>query len=194
MRYETIENEKIPKIGFGTWTIGGRNSPDPTNDERLLVALRSALDLGYTLFDTAERYAAGHAEELLGQAIREMRIARQTLFITSKVSEDHLGYDEMLRSCESSLRRLKMDYLDLYLIHWPKEGMKLQETFQALNRLVREGTVRHLGVSNFDLSLLIQSVRLLTPNFLPIKCPTVLQIEPMPRMGYWNTARKMGFC
>jgi diketogulonate reductase-like aldo/keto reductase len=160
MRYETVHNKNIPKIGFGTWQIGGQRIADPANDQQSLMALRSALELGYTHFDTAEGYAAGHAEELLGQAIREMGVPRDTLFITSKVSPDHLQYNDVLRCCENSLHRLGMDYLDLYLIHWPMVGMKLQETFRALNMLVRDGKVRHLGVSNFKLKLLKQAAAL----------------------------------
>jgi diketogulonate reductase-like aldo/keto reductase len=160
MRYESIHDISIPKIGFGTWTIGGRGSPDPAEDSRSLAALRSALELGYTHFDTAEAYAAGHAEELLGQAIRSAGLARETLFITSKVSPDHLDYEQVLRACENSLRRLGMDHIDLYLIHWPKLGMDLAEAFRALNKLVADGKVRHLGVSNFNLKLLKQSVGL----------------------------------
>ncbi len=154
MRTETVNNVRIPKIGFGTWTIGGDNTPEPSRDARSLTALHSALELGYTHFDTAEAYAAGHAEELLGRAIREGGAARETLFITTKVSPEHLEFNEVLHSCESSLRRLGMDYLDLYLIHWPRRGMNLAEAFRALNKLVKDGKVRNLGVSNFDLALL----------------------------------------
>ena len=160
MRTETIHNIQIPKIGFGTWTIGGRDDTDRASDEFYLQALRSALELGYTHFDTAEAYASGHAEELLGQAIQNMGVPRETLFVTSKVSPEHLKYDDVLRCCENSLRRLGMDYLDLYLIHWPKMGMKLEESFRALNKLVQDGKVRFLGVSNFNLKLLKQSVAL----------------------------------
>lgn len=160
MRYETIYNLQIPKIGFGTWTIGGQHTADLTCDEQSLFALRSALDVGYTHFDTAEMYAAGHAEELLGKAIREQGLPREALFITSKVSASHLKYEEVLSCCENSLRRLGMDTLDLYLIHWPKLGMKLEEAFRALNKLVQMGKVRHLGVSNFNLKLLKQAVAL----------------------------------
>ncbi len=160
MRYETIRNLAIPKIGFGTWTIGGENNAETAQDARSLAALRSALELGYTAFDTAEMYAAGHAEELLGQAIRTARLNREALFITSKVSPEHLGYEQVLRSCETSLRRLGMDYVDLYLIHWPRRGMNLVEAFRALNKLVTDGKARHLGVSNFDLKLLEKSVAL----------------------------------
>ena len=157
MKYEAIHSLQLPKIGFGMWTIGGEGTADQTLDVRSMAALRSALELGYTHFDTAEYYAAGHAEELLGQAIRESGMAREALFITSKVSPEHLKYEAVLRSCEDSLRRLGMDFIDLYLIHWPKVGMKLEDAFRALNNLVKDGKVKHLGVSNFNLKLLKQS-------------------------------------
>ncbi len=157
MKYETIHNLTLPKIGFGTWKIGGESSPNPAWDSQSLTALRSALEIGYTHFDTAEYYAAGHSEELVGRAVRESNTKRENLFITSKVSPEHLNYDDVFKSCESSLRRLKMDYIDLYLIHWPGRGMKLEKTFPALNKLVRDGKVKHLGVSNFNLKLLKQS-------------------------------------
>src|SRR5260221_6673002 len=157
MRYETVHNLSIPKIGFGTWKIGGGSNADPRTDSVSTAALRSALEIGYTHFDTAEMYAGGHAEELIGQVVREMRIKRETLFITSKVMPSHLQLEQVLGSCENSLRRLQMDYIDLYLIHWPQVGMKLEDTFRALNKLVRDGKVKHLGVSNFNLKLLKQS-------------------------------------
>jgi len=157
MKYETIHNLTLPKIGFGTWRIGGETSPDPTTDPASTTALHSALKIGYTHFDTAEYYSGGHAEELLGHAIRETKIKREDLFITSKISPEHLNYDDVFKSCENSLHRLQMDYVDLYLIHWPRMGMKLEETFRALNQLVRDGKVKYLGVSNFNLKLLKQA-------------------------------------
>jgi len=175
MKFETIHGLQIPKIGFGCWTIGGESTADPAQDARSLAALHSALELGYTHFDTAEYYAAGHSEELVGRAIREAGIAREAVFITSKVSPSHLKYDAALRSCENSLRRLGMDYLDLYLIHWPEQKMNLPETFRALNQLVRQGKVKHLGVSNFNLKLLkeaqaVSETPLLT-NQVPYSLP-----------------------
>jgi diketogulonate reductase-like aldo/keto reductase len=158
MKYETVHGVTLPKIGFGTWSLGGGSTADPSLDAASLAALRAALEVGYTHFDTAEYYAAGHCEELVGRAIRESRIDRARLFITTKVSPEHLSHDDVLKSCENSLRRLKMDYMDLYLIHWPPRSLsKLDEAFPALNKLVREGKVKHLGVSNFNLSLLKQS-------------------------------------
>ena len=158
MKYESLPSLTLPKIGFGTWQIGGNSYPDPSKDARSIAALRSALEFGYTHFDTAEIYADGHAEELLGQVIRETRTKREGLFITSKVDPGNLADEDVLKSCECSLRRLRMEYLDLYLIHWPpRAGMKLEEAFRALNKLVRDGKVRHLGVSNFNLKLLQQA-------------------------------------
>jgi diketogulonate reductase-like aldo/keto reductase len=165
MKYETIHNTSassvrsltLPKIGFGTWKIGGESTADPTTDSASTAALRSALEIGYTHFDTAEYYAGGHAEELVGRAVRETNTNRENIFITTKVSPEHLDYNDVFKSCESSLRRLNMDYIDLYLIHWPRVGMKLAETFRALNKLVRDGKVKNLGVSNFNLKLLKQA-------------------------------------
>ena len=175
MRYETIHNLNIPKVGFGTWSVGGKNTADPSLDGKSLSILRSALELGYTHFDTAEMYAQGHCEEMVGQAIRESGIAREKLFITTKVWPSHLLYDDVLKSCTGSLRRLGMDYADLYLIHWPMVGMELVGTFKALNQLVREGKVRHLGVSNFNLKQLKQAAALcespLLTNQVPYSIP-----------------------
>lgn len=157
MKYKTINGTRIPEIGFGTWKIGGGSYADPSQDERSLAGLRSALELGYTHFDTAEIYASGHTEELLGQAIAESGISREDLFITSKVDPSNLRYEDVLDACERSLRRLGMDYLDLYLIHWPSRTIPLGESFRALNQLIHEAKIRHVGVSNFNVRLLEQA-------------------------------------
>ncbi len=175
MKYELIHGLQIPKVGFGTWSIGGQSTPDLNLDSVSRAALRSALELGYTHFDTAEYYADGHAEELLGQTIRKMGVRREDLFLTTKVSPEHLHADDILRACDHSLRRLGVDFVDLYLIHWPNPRIKLEESFGALNRLVREGKVRHLGVSNFKLKTLKESIALsetpLLTNQVPYSLP-----------------------
>jgi len=100
---------------------------------------------------------------------------RESIFITSKVSPEHLHYEGVLKSSENSLRRLGTDYLDLYLIHWPNPRIELEETFGALNRLVHDGKVKHLGVSNFKLRHLKEAVRLsetpLLTDQVPYKLP-----------------------
>ena len=176
MKYESLLGLALPKLGFGTWKIGGDSSADSSRDSKSSAALKSALGLGYTHFDTAEMYAAGHAEELIGRAIRETNTKRESVFITTKVHPSHLHYDDVLKACENSLGRLGMDYIDLYLIHWPSIGMKLADTFRALNKLVSDGKIKHLGVSNFNLKLLKQSrsftslfnARKVSASFMPM--------------------------
>lgn len=160
MKYETLNNVTLPKIGYGTWKLGGASTPDLKLDSVSSAAIHSALEIGYTHFDTAEMYADGHAEELLGKAIRESNVKREDLFITSKVTPSHLHHDQVLHACEKSLKKLQMDYIDLYLIHWHSVGNKYEDTFRALNKLVKDGKVKHLGVSNFDLKLLKQAQEL----------------------------------
>jgi diketogulonate reductase-like aldo/keto reductase len=181
MKYETVHNATLPKIGFGTWSLGGGGSADPGLDSASMTALRSALETGYTHFDTAEYYAAGHCEELVGRAIHGTNTPRETVFITTKISPEHLRYEDVFRSCENSLRRLKMDYIDLYLIHWPGTGVKYEETFRALNKVVHDGKVKHLGVSNFKLKLLKQSQELsetpIITNQVPYRLPDKEYVE-----------------
>ena len=181
MKNETLPTLTLPKIGFGTWKIRGETTPNPSADSSSLTALHSALEVGYTHFDTAEYYAAGHSEELVGRAVRETKTKREDVFITTKVSPEHLNYNDVLNSCENSLRRLKMDYIDLYLIHWPSIGMKLEDAFRGLNKLVRDGKVKHLGVSNFKLKLVKQSQELsetpIITNQIPYSLPNRTYVE-----------------
>ena len=172
MRFETVHGVSVPKIGFGMWNIGGGSRPNPELDPASLSALCTALEVGYTHFDTAEVYADGHSEELLGRALRETRAKREGLFITTKVDPAHLQYDQVLRACTSSLHRLGLDFVDLYLIHWPPRlGQHLEEAFRALNRLVAEGRVKYLGVSNFNLKQLQQAQSLSETPILTDQVP-----------------------
>jgi diketogulonate reductase-like aldo/keto reductase len=192
VKYELIHGLQVPKIGFGTWSIGGRSSPDRSADAKSLAALRSALTLGYRHFDTAEMYAAGHSEELLGQAIREVGVPREQLFLTSKVLAAHLRYADALKACERSLRRLGVDYLDLHLIHWPNSQIPLSETFRALNELVRDGRVRHVGVSNFDLKLLKQARQLSSTPILADQAPFSLRDRTYSQNGVLEYCQQNG--
>ncbi len=192
MKTERIADLQIPKIGFGTWGIGGQSTPDPSKDERSLAALRAALALGYRHFDTAEMYADGHCEELLGKAIRESRVPREQIFITSKVKPEHLKYGDVLRCCEQSLKRLDVDYLDLYLVHWPNGRIPLSETFRALNELVGDGRVRRLGVSNFDQRLLQEARGLSTTPLLTDQVPLSLRDRTYVRNGVLEFCQQNG--
>ncbi len=159
MKFKKLaDGTHVPALGLGTWGIGGGSRPDRSQDERLVTAIRTALHLGYTHIDTAEMYGGGHTEELVGQAIRGFD--RQDLFLVSKVWPDHLSYDRLLASCQASLDRLGVDYLDIYLVHWPNQSIPLEETFRALNRLVTDGRALHIGVSNFNLEQLRRACQL----------------------------------
>ncbi|MEO5886497.1 MAG: aldo/keto reductase [Anaerolineales bacterium] len=179
----TLSNLTLPKLGFGTWKIGGSSYADPKLDSVSQAALRFALEVGYLHFDTAEMYASGHKEELLGRAIRESDIKRESLFITSKVLASHLKYEDVLKACDNSLERLGMEYIDLYLIHWPSVGMTLEDTFRALNKLVHDKKVRHLGVSNFNLKLLQQSRELCETPLVTNQVPYSLSERSYVRNG-----------
>lgn len=190
MKYEKIGRLDIPKIGFGTWRIGGESTAALELDFASKSALHSALELGYTLFDTAEYYAAGHCEQLLGEVIRESHIEREKLFITSKVSPEHLEYQTVLDSCENSLRRLGMDYLDLYLIHWPNPNIDLAETFRGLNLLVKYGKVKHVGVSNFNLKLLKKACEYSETTLLTDQVPYSLPQDKYVQNGVLDYCQK----
>lgn len=143
----------MPVFGIGTWEMGGEFEHDQDNDDKAdVAAIKTAIDLGVTHIDTAEIYADGYAEKLVGRAIKEYD--RSKLFIVSKVEPENFGYKKALRSCERSLERLRTSYLDLYLLHWYEEGVSLKETMRALDKLVERGSVRNIGVSNFGVERL----------------------------------------
>lgn len=190
MKYEILPNVSLPKIGFGTWKIGGGTSPNRAVDEKSLTALHTALDVGYTHFDTAEMYASGHSEELVGRAVRGSGKKREDLFITSKVTPSHLRFDDVLKACENSLRRLGMEYIDLYLIHWPSAGAKYEDSFRALNKLVRDGKVKHLGVSNFDVKLLKRAQELSETPIITNQVPCSLSDRSYVRNGVLEYCQK----
>ena len=158
MRTVTLyDGTELPVMGLGTWAMGGRSRPDSSQDTRAIQAIRAALEIGYTHIDTAEMYAHGHTEELVGQAIRGFD--RSKLFLTTKVRPPNLSYQRTMASIDGSLQRLGVDTIDLFLIHW-RDGTLLAETFRALNEAVRAGKIRYLGVSNFDVAEMKESQEL----------------------------------
>ncbi len=147
---------EMPVFGFGTWTMGGRFSQSSENDDEAdILAIKRSLDAGITHIDTAEIYAAGHAEELVRDAIRGYD--RKKLFIASKVYPTHLRYDDAIQAAEASLKRLGIDYLDLYLIHAPNTNIALRETMGALDYLKDKEVIRNIGVSNFTAERLAEA-------------------------------------
>ena len=138
----------IPTFGLGTWRMGGDRKRDLFNDDKgQIAAIRRAIDAGITHIDTAELYAEGHSEELVGEAIKQYD--REKLCIVSKVLPIHLHYDDVITALNNSLKRLQTHYLDLYLIHQPNNDIPIGETLRAFDYLKKEGKIKNIGVSNF---------------------------------------------
>lgn len=137
-----LAGQRLPAIGQGTWYMG----EDAGARREEAMALRAGVDCGLTLIDTAEMYAEGGAEEVVGDAIRGIR---DRVFLVSKVYPWNAGGSNMAAACEASLRRLGTDHLDLYLLHW-RGNYSLQETVTAMEKLIAQGKIRHWGVSNLD--------------------------------------------
>jgi diketogulonate reductase-like aldo/keto reductase len=146
--------EKIPVLGLGTWEIGGRMTGDSSRDDEAIEALRLGLDLGMTLIDTAEMYGGGHSEEVVARVLKGWD---KPVYLASKVSPSHFGYDDVLRCARKSLERLKVKRMDLYQLHWPNSRVPITETMRAMEKLVKEGGTRHIGVSNFSVEQMVEA-------------------------------------
>jgi diketogulonate reductase-like aldo/keto reductase len=142
--------EAIPPIGLGTWQLRG---------EACAGIVEAALQLGYTHVDTAQGYAN---EEAVGDGLASSGVARETVFVTTKVIPSEMGDGDLQRSVEGSLRKLRVDYLDLLLLHWPNPLIPLADTMRALCQVKREGLARHIGLSNFTSAKLDEAWRLTT--------------------------------
>ena len=140
---------RVPGLGLGTWRLG--ETPATRRDD--VKALRQALDLGYRLIDTAEMYGDGGAERVLGDAlataVADGTVRREDVFVVTKVLPSNASRKGTVAACERSLKRLRMDYIDLYLLHW-RGGHPLDATIAAFQSLRDRGLIRAWGVSNFD--------------------------------------------
>jgi diketogulonate reductase-like aldo/keto reductase len=143
MRWIALAGEEsVPVLGLGTWGYG--EDPGRRGDE--VAAVRTGLDLGLNLVDTAEMYADGGAEEVLGEALAGRRDAA---FVVSKVLPSHASRSGTIAACERSLQRLGTDRIDLYLLHWQGRH-PLEDTLAGFHQLIEDGKIRYWGVSNFD--------------------------------------------
>lgn len=136
------DGSRIPVIGQGTWRMGERGAERAAEAK----ALRAGLDLGLTLIDTAEMYGNGGAEEVTGEAIAGRR---EEVYLVTKVLPQNASRKGTIQACEQSLKRLRTDHVDLYLLHW-RGGHPLAETLDSFLDLQRQGKIRSFGVSNFD--------------------------------------------
>ncbi|MEP0871941.1 aldo/keto reductase [Trichocoleus desertorum AS-A10] len=144
--------QSIPALGMGTWRMGEAANQRSTE----VAALQHGLNLGISLIDTAEMYGEGGAETVIAEAIADRR---SSAFLVSKVYPHNASRQDAIAACERSLRRLKTDYLDLYLLHW-RGSVSLSETLEAFQTLKQAGKIRDYGVSNFDVADMKQAVAL----------------------------------
>jgi len=153
---------QITPVGFGAWAIGGGGweyAWGPQNDKESIAAIHKALELGVNWIDTAAVYGLGHSEEVVARALKEWRGPRPHVFTkcvlswdsTGKITPNHTA-DSIRKECEDSLRRLQVETIDLYQIHWPPadDGPGLEEAWRTLSSLQKQGKVRWIGVSNFN--------------------------------------------
>jgi diketogulonate reductase-like aldo/keto reductase len=137
------DGERVPALGQGTWRMGEYKSAH--TDE--IVALRLGIELGMTLIDTAEMYGEGGAEKVVADAIEGQR---DRVFVVTKVYPHNASRTELPKACERSLKRLRIDAIDLYLLHWRERNTRLAETVETFEQLRSAGKIRRWGVSNFD--------------------------------------------
>ncbi len=155
MKYKAFGNtgRLVSEIGMGTyydplWILTAKLGWFRGKEEKLR-AIKKGLEGGINLIDTAEIYGS---ERLVGEAINGWN--RESLFVATKVWPSHLRYDDVIKSCEKSLERLSTSYIDLYQVHWPNPRIPIKETMRAMEKLVEDGKVRYIGVSNFSLTQL----------------------------------------
>ena len=141
MEYRTIKGEKVPSLGLGTWRLSG---------EECTRIVERALALGYRHIDTAQMYAN---EGEVGRGIRNSSVDREEIFLVTKVRTSSFSHDDVIRSTREGLKKLQTEYVDLLLMHWPNPSVPLDETLGAMRELQEEGSVRHVGVSNFPPSM-----------------------------------------
>ena len=144
---------RMPRLGFGSSRLGDLSDIGDYGD-----VIASALKVGYRHIDTAWKY---HTEKGVGEGIRASGVPREEIFLTTKVSHEYLRADDFARMVDESLNNLKLDYVDLLMVHWPSpDKVPLAETMNALAKAKREGKARHLGVANFNIALLDEAIRL----------------------------------
>lgn len=162
----------IPVIGFGTLDLA----------ERAAELTAAAIKTGYRHIDTARKYGS---EEGVGEGIRASGIRREELWVTTKVTEDNAREADFMRSAETSLKALGLDYVDLLLVHWPSRTVPLAETLGALAKAKRQGLARHIGVSNYTTTLLEEAVRL---------CPEQMVANQLEYHAYLNQDKLLAAC
>ena len=170
------DDNEMPLVGFGTYLINTQELMD--------TSIKTAFDAGYRLFDTAQLY---RNEDLLGQSLVNLQIPRNQIFITSKVAEISQGYDHTIESVDDTLQRLKTNYLDLLLVHWPVRKFFF-DTWRAMEKLKADGKVKSIGVSNYSVSQLelLKTKATEMPVVNQVECHPFLNQRPLVKFDKEN--------
>lgn len=147
MQFVEANGARIPQVGLGTWELRG---------DVCAKLVAESIKLGYRHIDTAEMY---DNEAAVGEGLRASGVNRREIFVTTKVWNSHLERAPLLQAAKQSLTKLKLDYVDLYLIHWPNSSVPLEETIGALNEVKEQGLTKHIGVANFTVALVQQAAK-----------------------------------
>jgi len=140
-------NLRVSVIAFGAWQIGDATFWGKSDEKEVKEVIDYAIDIGINLFDTAEMYGSGESEAQLGRMIDKGK--RSKIIIATKVSPQNCHSEQLIRSCEESLKRLNTDYIDLYQIHWPPKDIPFGEVALTMKKLQEQGKIRYIGISNF---------------------------------------------
>ena len=170
MKTVEVRGARIPALGLGTWQLEGEDCRDAVSD---------ALAVGYRHIDTAQAY---ENESEVGQGISDAKVSRDELWVTTKVWYEKARAAEVKDSTEQSLKRLKLDYVDLLLFHWPQPDVPMEETLSAMAELRERGLARHIGVSNFTPSLLRQALKVTPLTALQCEYHPFLAQEPLLKL------------
>ena len=166
---------RISSLSLGTWAFSGAKIWGAGDDKEAIRTVHCAMECGINLFDTAEKYGNGKAEEVLGEALKGRR---DRAVVATKIFTDKLHHDDVIAHCDASLKRLQTDYIDLYQIHWPNPHIPLEETFGAFEELKRAGKIRAASVCNAG------------PNCIREMAPYGVAMNQLPYALIWRVAEK----
>lgn len=196
MRYKMLEKAgvEVSSLAIGTWAIGG-DSYGEVNEKDSIEAIRTMIDNGVNILDTASSYGAGHSEEVVGKALKDGY--RDKVLVATKFGvpffkdyENDGSYENCIKECEGSMQRLGVDYLDFFLMHWPDPNTPLEETMRALADLKQQGKIRFAGVSNFSKEQIIEAQKYVQIDV--IEPPYSMVNQSAKELMQWCAAQGIG--
>ena len=189
MRYKKLEKAgvEVSSLAIGTWAIGG-DSYGEVNEKDSIEAIRTMIDNGVNILDTASSYGAGHSEEVVGKALKDGY--RNKVLVATKFGVPFFKDYDCIKECEGSMKRLGVDYLDFFLMHWPDPKTPLEEAMRALEDLKKQGKIRFAGVSNFTKEQIIEAQKYVQIDVL--EPPYSMVNQSAKELMQWCAAQGIG--